>query len=293
MKQDNGIYILGAGGIGTFLSFRFSKANIDHKVITRDNNPSKTKISVIEDGNKEKLFLDSINIPSNKIKILFICTKQYNLLEAILALKDYIMTKTLIIPLLNGFKHYKTIEDNINSNLVYATIGGINSSRLEGICTIKTSNLKIEFSGKLLNEEFDFLSNLFQKLNIDYKFIEDRNFVIWNKLSRLSIVSALTALSNKNLGFVKKDKMLNSYLDKMINEISSLNIKLATGLDKKIITSQIDKMPDNLETSLQRDINSKNISELDSLIGDIIDFGDKLNCKMVTYKLIYTKLKNK
>ena len=79
----------------------------------------------------------------------------------------------------------------------------------------------------------------------------------------------------------------------LIDEISILLNVLKISIKKNEIITQINNMPDNLETSLQRDINNNLDSELDTIIGEVILLAKVNNVKMKTFEIIYNRLKNK
>ena len=61
----------------------------------------------------------------------------------------------------------------------------------------------------------------------------------------------------------------------------------------KNVKNLIKSFPDNLTTSLQRDINSKGNSELESQIGSIVKLSKRFNISSPMYKKIYFLLKKK
>ena len=52
-------------------------------------------------------------------------------------------------------------------------------------------------------------------------------------------------------------------------------------------------MPDNLTTSLQRDIANNKDSELDAIIGAVISSGKKFKCSTNTFEEIYNIIKER
>jgi ketopantoate reductase len=112
----------------------------------------------------------------------------------------------------------------------------------------------------------------------------------------LSSISAITAIYNCNLGTIKKSKSKMTQLKELIKEglhLSELlfNFKKSFGS----ILKEINKFPDNLTTSLQRDINNKTNtrSEVETQIGAIYKLGIINKIPLKTTNLIYKLLNNK
>ena len=59
------------------------------------------------------------------------------------------------------------------------------------------------------------------------------------------------------------------------------------------ILNLIKTFPDNLTTSLQRDINNSSSSELETQIGSIVRISKRINVKSPMYRKIYFLLKKK
>ena len=115
--------------------------------------------------------------------------------------------------------------------------------------------------------------------------------VIWSKLIRLSPISALTALYNCNLGQIRSSKLKMDQLNTLIKEtlIISKNDNYRDSYTN--VKNLIKSLPDKLNTSLQRDINSGVSSELETQIGSIVKLSKKLNISSPMNEKIYLLLK--
>ena len=79
----------------------------------------------------------------------------------------------------------------------------------------------------------------------------------------------------------------------LIDEVILISRANDFKISKEELLSKILNMPDNLETSLQRDIANKKESELDAILGAVISSGKKYRCKTNTFKDIYNQIKNR
>jgi 2-dehydropantoate 2-reductase len=277
--------IIGRGGVGLFLAYEFYKKKIDYEIV------SKTIMTdtVININNENEFVPNYSNGILKKYDIIFLATKYNKLFHDHHLLNNLINNSTIIIPLLNGMKHYELLA---KKNILTATIGGINASRNDDKLSVINKNTLIDLSleKKSLTKN---LVSLIDLVDIKFKIHYSDKYVLWNKLARLSVVSLITAISNSNLGHIRGDKNLFKQMNLLIDEISILLNVLKISIKKNEIITQINNMPDNLETSLQRDINNNLDSELDTIIGEVILLAKVNNVKMKTFEIIYNRLKNK
>ena len=87
-------------------------------------------------------------------------------------------------------------------------IGGINASKIGNEIRVIRSNFEIMLSTNDINliNDVNALNNLLNRVNLRSKVYNKESEVIWNKLSRLSIVSGLTAATQMPLGLLRNQK---------------------------------------------------------------------------------------
>jgi 2-dehydropantoate 2-reductase len=137
------------------------------------------------------------------------------------------------------------------------------------------------------------LNHLLNSIHLRSKVYNMESQVIWNKLSRLSIVSGLTAATQMPLGFIKKSKKWKKIMLNLIDEVVLISVANEYKITNDELLFKILNMPDNLTTSLQRDIANNKDSELDAIIGAVISSGKKLKCSTSTFEEIYNIIKDR
>ena len=93
-----------------------------------------------------------------------------------------------------GFLHFNKIENLLNQKKVIASmIGGINASKIGNEVRVIRSNFEIMLSTNNTNLKgnVEVLNQLLNSVYLRSKVYGKESQVIWNKLSRLSIVSGL------------------------------------------------------------------------------------------------------
>jgi len=99
--------------------------------------------------------------------------------------------------------------------------------------------------------------------------------VLWRKLVRLNTIACTTSASDRPIGFIKSDKWWRRKLEGCV--IEGINVSVAEGVEMNsgTVMAQIDRLPDSLTTSMQRDINAGNPSEIDAIAGAVVRAGKR------------------
>jgi 2-dehydropantoate 2-reductase len=290
------IGIIGPGGIGGLLAVLLSNKNFD--VVCSNGKIENKKISYTL---KSKLFGNKKNIikfTNKKLKffdIIFICVK-YQHLKSVIKKID-IKSNRVIIPLLNGLKHVDILKKIYGEKVIIANIGKtvsfkekkdliIHNSISQPVITMSSEN-------KLNSKNLDFTKKILKKINLKVKIYNSDNLVIWTKLVRINALSAITALYNLNLGEIRKSQEKKNQLMSVLKETIRLAKCKGINLKYKDVIKEISKFPDNLTTSMQRDIADKKKSEIDTILGGIVDEAKKEKLILKTNKKVYKLLKNR
>ena len=283
------IGILGPGAIGIYIAYKFNEFDYPTFLIGRKNDISNTVYEINEHNKISGFYSSKVKKKLDlSIDYLFLTTKYYDLDSALEKLPSDCIKDTMIIPLLNGFMHYEKIKKK-SKNVIAGAIGGINASKIKNKINIINSNFEILLSTDGI-KSVDKLRNLNQILNsigLQSKILNSETEVVWVKFTRLSIVSALTAATLKPLGYVKKNSKWYNIMLSLIDEAVSIAESESYKISKKELLNKILSMPDSLETSLQRDIANKKKSEIDVIIGAMLQTGKKNNCSIETFKKVY------
>lgn len=288
--QKVNIGIVGLGGIGGLLAILLNNKNF--KVFT-SKKIKKNQILYL----KSKFYSNlktkiEFNKTLKKTDIIFVCCKYPYLKNH---LKFISNNKALIIPFLNGLSHFEILQKKFGKKLLTSVIGKVVSKKTNKNIIIHESKNKpevlINFDKVNKKNQNDIL-NIFRKIQIKVKIIKNRNNVIWSKLIRLSAISAITSLYNCNLGEIRKSKVKSKELDSLLIESIKLSKKIFKNNFSLIkIKKIISTFPNELTTSLQRDINSNMHSELETQVGSIVKLSNKYKVSLPMYKKIYFKLK--
>ena len=287
------IGIIGLGGIGGLIAVLLKNKN--YTVICSKKSKQKN-IKINLNSKFYGSFKRSIKIDPNlkSVNIIFICTKYPYLSKSLRNIKNQ---KALIVPFLNGLSHLKVLDKKFGARSFISNIGkvvSIRDSKNSIIHLSKNSPEVLISSHKKRKSDIKIIKRVLKSINFSTKVVNSDNKVIWEKLLRLSAISSITALYNCNLGEIRKSRKKMSELENLINEGLKISKKSHNFSGKfSSIIKLIRTFPNSLTTSLQRDINSKCKSELETQIGSIVKLSEDYNVFAPVYKKIYNKIKKK
>ncbi len=270
------IAILGPGAIGGLLASLFWKNGhqvtcIDKKENVGALNAGGLKINSKFFGNftATPRFIEKLDFEPD---LLFITVKAPFLEEAATVAEISFLKNSIIIPLLNGLEHLDFLKAKYGEAVVAGTIGCVESfSSKPGYIEHLSDNppcITLHEKSKI-----DVIADLLKKTGISVEVLENERQVIWQKLLRLSALSALTAASRKNLGFVRSNPEWRGALENFLREAATIATADGASLKAEEALAQLDKLPFGLRSSLQKDLESEKPSELDALLGVILRKG--------------------
>ena len=287
------IGIIGLGGIGGLIAVLLKNKN--YEVICSKKSKQKN-ININLNSKFYGSFKSSIKIdPSLKsVNIIFICTKYPYLSKSLRNIRNQ---KALVVPFLNGLSHLKVLDKKFGGRSFISNIGKVVSFRYgkNNIIHLSKNSPEVLISShKKRKSDIKIIKRVLKSVNFSTKIINSDNKVIWEKLLRLSAISSITALYNCNLGEIRKSRKKMSELENLIKEGLKISKKSHNFSGKfSSIIKLIKTFPNSLTTSLQRDINSKCKSELETQIGSIVKLSEDYNVFAPIYKKIYNKIKKK
>ena len=290
MRKVN-IGIIGLGGIGGLLANLLGNKNFE--IFTSKKIRSNSVIYLKSEfyGNSQT----KVNFDRSlkKAKIIFVCSKYPYLKKH---LKFISNKNALVVPFLNGLLHFEILQKKFGNKALTSTIGRVVSKKVNKNTIIHESNNKPEISinfDKINNKQQKNLISIFKSSKLKVKVVKNKNNIVWSKLIRLSAISAVTSLYNCNLGKIKKSKIKSNELNFLLKESIILSKKVfKNNFNIFKIKEIINNLPNELTTSLQRDINSKKKSELETQVGSIVKLSNRYKISLPMYKNIYKKLKN-
>jgi len=177
---------------------------------------------------------------------------------------------TAIVPLLNGIDHLALLRARYGvGRVIAATIAGETERVAPGHIIHRTpfARLNVSSTGRsLLGTTLD----EFQKMGFECQFIDDEPTLMWSKLVFLAAFALTTTASGKTTGEILADPEWRQLGLSCIREASAVAVAEGAKIDADAVIASVMKMPGNMRSSMQKDVEVGNAPELDAIAGPIL-----------------------
>lgn len=286
MREIKNVCIYGVGGVGGYFGAKIIEGDkykeLRVSFISRGKNLEAIKNNglILETDDKQITVkpdhaMENAN-ELEKIDLILICVKSYDLDGVIQHIKEKIEEDTIILPLLNGVDIYERIRKNLSKGFVLPACVYVGTHIKEyGVVSQKGGDGKIIFGKDPEKTEYcpKEIIKFFEKVNINFLFQEDPYKEIWTKYMFISAYGLVTAKSRKTLDEVLEDSALLRDVEGIMGEIEMIADKKNITLNEDVILNSIDKarlFPKGTKTSFQRDFENPNKKNEKELFGDTI-----------------------
>lgn len=281
MAQISGklkIGILGPGAIGGLLSGLFWKDGHDVVCIGKDG-----AVLIIEECGiqiESPVLGNFIARPKANVKlmvpvdVLFITTKFPFLNDALERIDLKHVENAVVITLLNGVGHREIIRARFGARVAVGMIGMIEVAKgTDGIIrqlSRQNPHIDLASDGDIPVKSLEKIANVIRKTGISTTILRTEAEVIWKKLVRLSAIASLTAAFQNTVGCIRSDPQLRHFSEEMVREGSLVALHEGVDINADEVIRQIDSLPETLATSLQRDVQARIPSEVESITGGVM-----------------------
>jgi 2-dehydropantoate 2-reductase len=262
--------ILGVGGIGGLMGASLARIGASVTLVVRPESLTKyPKKLQLESplGNFDADVSAAAEVPP--VDVLWITVKATQLETALGALIDPASVKT-IVPLLNGVDHVELLRSRYGTEKVIPATIAVESERVAAGHIIHRSSfarLRVAASGRaLLGATLEQL----QALGFDCKFIDDEPTLLWSKLVFLAAFALTTTAADKNTGEILADPEWSKLGLACIREACAVAVAEGAKLEADPVIAGAMKMPGNMRSSMQKDVEQGNPAELDAIAGPIL-----------------------
>lgn len=262
--------ILGAGGVGGLIGACLAKSGASVTLVLRPeslaNYPAQLQL--------ESPF-GNFNVPVERAAeiphcdVLWIAVKATELKAA---LKSFTNPESVsaIVPLLNGIDHLALLRARYGDARVIAATIAVETERVSPGHIIHRSpfaNLNMSSAGRtLLGPTLDDL----QKMGFTCKFIDHEPTLMWSKLVFLAAFALSTTAADKTTGEILADPTWRELGLSCIREASAVANTEGAKIDADAVIAAVMKLPGNMRSSMQKDVEQGKIPELDAIAGPIL-----------------------
>lgn len=175
-----------------------------------------------------------------------------------------------IVPLLNGIDHIALLRSKYGAERVVPATIAVESERVEPGHIIHRSSfarLNVLSTGKLLLGD---TIQEFQRLGFECRFFDSEATLMWSKLVFLAAFALTTTAADKTTGEILSDPVWRELGLACIREACAVAVAEGATLDPEQVIAGVLKMPGNMRSSMQKDVEQHKTPELDAIAGPIL-----------------------
>jgi 2-dehydropantoate 2-reductase len=262
--------ILGAGGVGGLIGACLAHCGDSVTMVVRPESLAKFPEQIqLESafGNFTVAVGHASTVPA--ADVLWITVKATQLDSALAALTNAEAVGA-IVPLLNGIDHLALLRARYGTNRVIAATIAVETERVApGHIVHRTpfARLNISSAGRnLLGAPVEAL----QKMGFECRFIDDEPTLMWSKVVFLAPFALTTSAADRTTGAVIADPEWRRQLESCVREACAVAVAEGAKVDADAIIASMLKMPPNMRSSMQKDVERGNVPELDAIAGTIL-----------------------
>ena len=300
------IAIVGTGGVGGFLGGLLARRyrddpEVDIYFISRgqalENIRSRGLIVESQQGNftaRPKAATDSA-AEIGEMDYILLCTKAYDIEGAVGQIRPAIGPRTVILPFLNGVDSAEKIKRMLPGHAVWDGCVEVVAFIVEpGRIAEHTNGYRYLFgSAQGPDERLEELERIFTDAEVRARLVPDITRRVWDKFAFISTVATATSYTDEPYGGVLGNPDYRAQFTALLDEFQAVakakGIVLSDGIAAQVV-DQMERIPADTTTSMQRDFRAHRSTELESLTGYIVREGKRLGVPTPTYDRMYAGL---
>jgi 2-dehydropantoate 2-reductase len=175
-----------------------------------------------------------------------------------------------IVPLLNGIDHISLLNSKYGTDKVIPATIAVESERVaRGHIVHRSPFARMGFSSRgraLLAATAEQL----QQMGFECRFVDDEPTLMWTKLIFLAAFALTTTASDKTTGEILADPEWRQLGLACMREASAVATAEGAKIETDALIAGVMKMPGNMRSSMQKDVEQHRTPELEAIAGPIL-----------------------
>lgn len=302
------ITILGLGGVGGYIGALLADTYEDVTFVVRGERGKKIAeqgMPLQSDYRGERLVHPRQVVESAEglpvQDYVFLCVKNYSLEEACQTLKNCVDEHTVVVPVMNGADPGDRVREYLGKGIVLDSLIYIVAFR-EDMKIVQQGNFANVRIGRKNADDHEKAclkqtAELMNQAGVDCKVEEDIEAAIWRKYMLNCAYNVSTAYYNQPIGPIRADEKKAAQYEALVME--ALTVAQAKGVNVNtrdtnyIIWRFYYDHAENASSSLQRDMDARHKSELETFCGYIVREAERLQVLAPIMKKMYEEMKER
>jgi 2-dehydropantoate 2-reductase len=296
------ILVVGAGAIGGYFGGRMLQAGRDVTFLVRPKRASELASAglVIKSPNGDVTLKNPPTVQADAIKdkfdVVLLSCKAFDLEDAVKSFAPAVGPNTSIIPMLNGMRHLKILDDRFGAERVLGGLCAIAVTLNEEREVVQLQPMQSLGFGERDGKMSDRVRAIAEAFSAVDGALPSRNVLqdMWEKWVFLASIAASTSLMRSPVGVIVASPGGRDFLLGILDECSA--VAKAAGHEPggpffQRIKGQLTAEGSPMTASMFRDIKAGAKVEADHVIGDMIARADAAKVPSPKLRIAYTHLK--
>ena len=271
--------VLGPGGVGGLLAALLSRAG-DHVVVLHESAPREIHVESKRFGDFTAEVSTAPRL-AEPVDAVLVTVKATQLVEALKRVPTVALGDALVIPFLNGIEHVEILRSVYPaSSVVPATIRVETTKVAPGVIRHTSPFAVVD-----IGPRGEAIGTHLRAAGLDVRISDDENAMLWDKMAVLAPIALLTTHERGNVGAIRARRRED--LEALVHELASVAAAEGVAIDPVANLAFIEKAPETMETSMQRDQAAGRPIEIDALGGALLRRAAKAGVRVpVTKRLV-------
>jgi 2-dehydropantoate 2-reductase len=277
------LLMLGAGGVGGYFGARLHEGGVDVTFLVRPKRASTLSERGLriygvrgELQIKEPKLLVSGEAAKQTFDVVIVSCKAYDLESSIDAIRPYVGSSTLILPLLNGIKHIDALDAAFGAQRVLGGLAQV-STTIDANGDIKqfTDTQSVVYGARNDTQQtsVETLDSVLKRGNFDARLSRNILLEMWEKFTLLTSLAAMTCLMRSNVGEIAATQDGENLMARMLDDCAAVG--KAAGFAPRAnymasVRGVLTQKGSVLEASMRRDMEAGGATEADHIVGDML-----------------------
>ena len=277
--------VLGPGGVGGLLAALLAREG-DSVVVLHDAGPRQIRVESQRFGDFSAE-VDTEPRLSTSVDAVLVTVKATQLESALRRVPSDALAGALLVPFLNGIDHVDLLRRVYPPDSVVPATIRIETIKVAAGVIRQTS----PFALVEIGPRGEAAASRLSATGLDVKIREDEHAMLWSKMAVLGPMALLTTHERANTGAVRARRRED--LAALVREFAAVANAEGVAIDPEMNLAFIDKTPDAMETSMQRDQAAGRPLELDALGGALLRRAAKVGLDVPVTKRLVEELQKR
>jgi 2-dehydropantoate 2-reductase len=266
--------ILGAGGVGLLVGGALAQAGRSVLLIMRRESlveyPGGIHVESVVLGEFD------VDVPASArldrpVDVLWVTVKATQLDEALSVAAPAVAPDAVVVPLMNGVDHVDRLRAVFGEAVVAGAIR-VESERVEPGHVVQASPFASLDLGPppALRERAEAIAAELYAAGLPCTVRDSEAEVLWGKMALLAPFALATSCLGQPIGVARHDPEVHALMCAAVGEVCAVAGREGAQLDAEVYTRALMGMPDDMRSSMQKDIAAGRPPELDAIAGAVL-----------------------